>query len=196
MRVEPRLSSLAATGERTVFLAERRFSLREARRLAAHEVFGHLVVAANARAQPLRLLQIGLAGSFADQEGLALYLEEGSGLMCRERLRTLAARVVATDCCTAAPRSARPRAALHGEHGFSAERRSDRRAHLPRRRRGARRGLPGGLPARARGARALARPALDELRRGRVALGTLPALRELEQRGLGARRALPAELCP
>jgi len=97
VRVEPRLSAGAATGERTVFLAARRFGRIEARRLAVHEVLGHLLSAANARAQPLRLLQWGTAGSFVDQEGVALYIEELAGVMDAGRLRTLAARVLAAD---------------------------------------------------------------------------------------------------
>jgi uncharacterized protein (TIGR02421 family) len=97
VRVEPRLSAGAATGERTVFLAARRFGRVEARRLAVHEVLGHLLSAANGRAQPLRLLQWGTAGSFVDQEGVALYIEELAGVMDAGRLRTLAARVLATD---------------------------------------------------------------------------------------------------
>lgn len=96
VRVEPRLASLAASGERTVFLADRTFSELEARRLVAHEVFGHLVVAANARAQRLKLLGQGLAGAFADQEGVALFLEEALGVMCPSRMRVLAVRVLAT----------------------------------------------------------------------------------------------------
>lgn len=97
VRVEPRLSAGAATGERTVFLAARRFGRTEARRLAVHEVLGHLLSAANGREQPLCLLTWGTAGSFVDQEGVALYLEERAGVMDASRLRTLAARVFAAD---------------------------------------------------------------------------------------------------
>ncbi|MCB9603516.1 MAG: DUF1704 domain-containing protein [Sandaracinus sp.] len=97
VKVEPGLVARAAAGERTVFLADTRFGAREARRLAIHEVLGHLVAAANARSQPLALLSVGTAGSFEDQEGLALSLEEHAGLMDARRARTFAARVVATD---------------------------------------------------------------------------------------------------
>jgi hypothetical protein len=45
----------------------------------------------------LRLLELGTAGSFVDQEGLAIYLEEAAGLVDGQRLRTLAARVLAAD---------------------------------------------------------------------------------------------------
>ncbi len=183
VRVEPRLSSLAATGERTVFLADRLFSLREARRLTAHEVFGHLVVAANARAQPLRLLQVGLKGAFADQEGLALYLEEQMGLMCSERLRTLSARVVATEMLHAGASFGDTARAMHHEHGFSAES-SVLIAERTYRGGGAARdaGYLGGY-LRVRAAIAAGETNVEELRRGRVSLSSLPALRELEQRG-------------
>jgi uncharacterized protein (TIGR02421 family) len=183
VRVEPRLASLAATGERTVFLADRLFSVREARRLTAHEVFGHLVVAANARAQPLRLLQIGLKGAFADQEGLALYLEEQLGVMCGERLRTLAARVVATELLHAGASFGETALLMHREHGFSAEA-AVLIAERTYRGGGAARDsgyLAGYLRVRAAMAAGIAD--VDELRRGRVSLASLPLLRELEKDG-------------
>ncbi|MFT3926215.1 MAG: DUF1704 domain-containing protein [Myxococcales bacterium] len=183
VRVEPRLSSLAATGERTVFLADRLFSLREARRLTAHEVFGHLVVAANARAQSLRLLQIGLKGSFADQEGLSLYLEEQLGFMCSERLRTLSARVVATELLHAGASFGETARLMSVEYGFSAEA-SVLIAERTYRGGGAARDvgyLAGYL--RVRAAIAAGTAEVDELRRGRVSVASLPALRELEGRG-------------
>jgi hypothetical protein len=95
VKVDPRLVANAATGERTVFVADRLFRPTEARRLAVHEVLGHLVVAANARAQPMKLLEVGTAGSFVDQEGVALWLEEASGLMEPQRRRTIGARYLA-----------------------------------------------------------------------------------------------------
>lgn len=97
IRVEPRLSAGAATGDRTVFLADRRFGRRECTRFAVHEVLGHAVAAANARVQPLRLFAIGTAGGFRAQEGLCLYLEEAAGVLDAYRLRVIAARVLATD---------------------------------------------------------------------------------------------------
>jgi uncharacterized protein (TIGR02421 family) len=183
VRIEPRLASLAATGERTVFLADRLFSEREARRLVAHEVFGHLVVAANARAQPLRLLQVGLAGAFADQEGLALYLEEALGLMSRDRLRTLSARVIATDWLYAGASFGDTASALFRDHGFAAE-----AAVLVAERtyRGGGVARDAGYLAgylRVRAAITSGQASLDELRRGRVSLTQLGAMRDLEQLG-------------
>lgn len=183
VRVEPRLSSLAATGERTVFLSARMFTLREARRLVAHEVFGHLVVAANARAQPLRLLQVGLRGSFADQEGVSLFLEAALGLMCSDRLRTLAARVVSTQLLHRGASFGETARTLHVEHGFAVE-----TAILTAERtyRGGGVARDAGYLAgflRVRAALCAGEATLDELRRGRVALAHVPVLRRLEQQG-------------
>lgn len=183
VRVEPRLSSLAATGERTVFLSSRMFTLREARRLVAHEVFGHLVVAANARAQPLRLLQVGLRGSFADQEGVSLYLEAALGLMCSDRLRTLAARVVATQLLHRGASFGETARVLHVEHGFGVET-SILTAERTYRGGGVARDagyLAGFL--RVRAAVCAGQATIDELRRGRVAVQHLAELRTLEAQG-------------
>lgn len=192
VRVEARLASLAATGERTVFLADRLFSLREAHRLTAHEVFGHLVVAANARAQPLRLLQIGLKGAFADQEGLALYLEERLGFMCGERLRTLAARVVATELLHGGASFGETARSMVNDYGFAPEA-AILIAERTYRGGGAARDagyLAGYL--RVREAVAAGEASVDELRRGRVSLTALPRLRELERAGW----VRPSVYCP
>jgi uncharacterized protein (TIGR02421 family) len=183
VRVEPRLASLAATGERTVFLSARMYSLHEARRLVAHEVFGHLVVAANARAQPLRLLSVGLAGAFSDQEGVSLYLEAALGLMASDRLRTLAARVMATQWLHAGASFGETARRLYVDYGLSAE-----SAILT-----AERTYRGGGVARdagylsgfvrVRAALAAGAASLDELRRGRVALAHVSRLRQLERAG-------------
>lgn len=85
----------AAIGDRTVYLARRSFSPAEVRRLAAHEVLGHLVAAENARHQPLALLRVGAAGSWEDQEGVALVLEERAGVLDPRRKLGIAARVLA-----------------------------------------------------------------------------------------------------
>ena len=183
VRVEPRLSAGAATGERTVFLAARRFGRNEARRLAVHEVFGHLLSAANGRAQPIRLLQWGTAGSFVDQEGVALYMEEVAGVLDGPRLRTLAARVLAADMMHAGATFADTARKLHGDEGFSA---AEAVAIAERAYRG------GGVARdvayllgwlRVHHALAAGEASLDELRCGRVSLSALPVLRELSRAG-------------
>ena len=120
IKVEPRLSAGAATGDRTVFLAERRFGRRESLRFAVHEVLGHAVAAANARAQPIRLFEIGTAGSFSAQEGICLCLEEQSGVLDAYRMRIIASRVLATDRMHHGAPFGETARWLYREHGFSA----------------------------------------------------------------------------
>ena len=96
VRVDPHLIANAAVGERTVFIADRLFGAHEAQRLATHEVYGHLVSAFNGRAQLWGLFAIGTAGSYGDQEGVAILLEELAGLLSPNRRRTLAGRLLAT----------------------------------------------------------------------------------------------------
>jgi hypothetical protein len=189
VRVEPRLAAGAATGERTVFIADRLFGEHEALRLAVHEVLGHLTTAANGRAQPFRLLEWGTAGSFTDQEGLAICLEEGYGLLDAPRLRTLAGRVVATDRARAESSFGECARHLHLSLGFSA----DEAITISER---AYRG--GGLARdasyllgylRVRSALEQKHATLDELRLGRVSLDALPTVRGLIASG-HARRAV------
>jgi uncharacterized protein (TIGR02421 family) len=65
--------------------------------LIQHEVGTHMVTYHNGREQPLRLLATGLPGYGELQEGLAVLGEYLAGGLDLERLRTLAARVVAVD---------------------------------------------------------------------------------------------------
>lgn len=187
VQVEPRLAAGAATGERTVFIADRKFGMHEAVRLAVHEVLGHLTVAANGRAQPMRLLEWGTAGSFGDQEGVALCLEEIHGLLDPSRLRTLAGRVVATDRMHAESSFGETARLLHRTLGFG----PDESITICER---AYRG--GGLARdasylfgylRVREALVRKQATVDELRMGRVSLDALPVLRTLVQAGYARR---------
>lgn len=181
--VHPQLLSKAAAGERTVYLADVRFGTREGLRLAVHEVFGHLVSAANARLQPHAPLQIGTARSFEDQEGLAVWLEERAGVLDGGRMRTLAARYVAAQTFFDGASFGETARVLHRRHGLRAE---DALVTAERVHRG------GGiardavyLPAylRVRDALGSARATIHELQRGRASLDALPELARLEEEG-------------
>jgi hypothetical protein len=190
VRIEPRLAANAATGDRFILLAARDFGVREARRLAVHEVFGHLVSAAHARMQPLRLLEVGTAESFADQEGTALALEERAGVLDANRARTLAARVLATDAVHAGEPFGSCARTLVEEHGLAPD------AAVAVCERAYRGGgvardasyLRGWL--RVRRALDAGETTLDELRLGRVSLDALPALHALV--AAGHARTFPA----
>jgi hypothetical protein len=81
VRVVDNLQALAATGERTVYVARGRLlTERVARRVATHEVMGHVLP--RVRAQSLHpLFALGTARGTDDQEGLALMYEERAGLL-------------------------------------------------------------------------------------------------------------------
>lgn len=71
--------------------------------LIQHEIGTHLLTRHNGKRQALRQLQVGLAHYDALQEGLGVLAEYLAGFLPGERLRVLAARVVATEM------------AIHGE---------------------------------------------------------------------------------
>jgi len=89
-------------------------------RLCAHEVLGHAVVGHNARSWPVGLFVAGTAGAFADQEGLALCLEEQAGVLDAERRRTLALRVLAAGWAEDGAGFVETVRRLTGTHGLSA----------------------------------------------------------------------------
>ena len=197
VRVDPSLAACAASAEGTVYVADRAVGPREAMRLAIHEVLGHLVSAAQGRRQPLRILEWGTAGAFADQEGVALVLEHLHGLLDGTRLRTLAARVVATDCVHAGASFGDTARRLHREEGFSA---AAAVAIAERAYRG------GGVARdasylfgwlRVRDALERGVCTLDELRLGRVGLDAVPRVRELVREGWALpARVLSARVAP
>lgn len=184
VRVDARLAASAAAGERVVCLARRRFGVLEAWRLAVHEVLGHLTAGANGRTQPLGVLALGTARSFGDQEGLAIALEERAGVLDGTRLRTLAARVVATDAMHAGRPFGEVARALVEEDGFTVP------AAVAIAERAYRAGGVARDAAYLRGflrvRRALARGEtnVDELRNGKIGLDDLPTLRALATDGL------------
>lgn len=65
--------------------------------LIQHEIGTHVVTRHNGRRQPLKQLEVGLAHYDSLQEGLGVLGEYLAGYLPAERLRVLAARVVATD---------------------------------------------------------------------------------------------------
>jgi uncharacterized protein (TIGR02421 family) len=184
VRVDPGLIANAAVGERTVFIADRRFGAYEARRLATHEVYGHLVSAFNGRAQALGVFAVGTARSYGDQEGVAIYLEELAGLLDPCRQRTLAGRLLATHAMHAGVSFSDAARSLVTEHAFSPAgavtlcERAFRAGGIAR----DAVYLTGWLRVR----RAVARGEtnLGELQLGKVSLGALPEVRRLARQGL------------
>ncbi|WEX75415.1 flavohemoglobin expression-modulating QEGLA motif protein [Sinorhizobium numidicum] len=111
-------AGLLVSGQR---LLVARSTVMEADRVEAilsHEVGVHLLTYFNGSAQGLRLFRSGLAGYEGMQEGLAVFAEYLSGGMTGERLRLIAARVVA--CAAMLDGASLPEAyrLLVHDHGF------------------------------------------------------------------------------
>jgi len=89
------LMALAATGERTVYVARgRALSVRTATRVALHEVSGHVLPRVRAT-MAHAIFALGTARGTDDQEGLALLYEERAGLLDPARRVELARRHIA-----------------------------------------------------------------------------------------------------
>jgi hypothetical protein len=89
------LGALAATGERTVYIARRRSTTpHAARRIALHEVQGHVMPRVRAKTAHA-IFALGTARGTDEQEGLALVYEERAGLLDDVRRVDLARRHVA-----------------------------------------------------------------------------------------------------
>lgn len=87
--------------------------------LVQHELGTHVLTRYNGLRQPLRQMAVGLAGYEPLQEGLAVLAEYFAGYLPGERLRVLAARVVAAGMALAGERIPAIFGRLHEEHGFS-----------------------------------------------------------------------------
>lgn len=74
-----------------------RLTPQRALALLQHEVGTHVVTYYNGKAQPLKLFYIGVPGYEQLQEGLAVFAEYLVGGLTNERMRVLAARVIAVN---------------------------------------------------------------------------------------------------
>ncbi|MDA1055752.1 MAG: flavohemoglobin expression-modulating QEGLA motif protein [Planctomycetota bacterium] len=111
-------SGLLSTGGNLLIGRETSIAARRGEALLQHEVGTHLVTYYNGAAQPLRLLRVGLAGYDGLQEGLAVLSEYLVGGLSGARMRTLAARVVATDSMIRGEPFASTFSQLVEQHGF------------------------------------------------------------------------------
>jgi hypothetical protein len=184
VRLEARLSAGAATGDHTIYVQDRPFGAVEARRLVAHEVLGHALAGARGAREQFAIFEIGTAGSFADQEGLAIALEEQAGALDGARWRILAARVVATDRMHEGASFGETARGLVRDVGLppgvaiTTTERAYRGGGVARDA-----GYLAGL-LRVRAALADESASVDELRAGRLDLGAIPTLRWAVGQGL------------
>lgn len=95
-----------------------RTSRHQVKPLIAHEIGTHVVTRYNGRRQPLHTLAGGLCDYDVLQEGLAVLGEYLSGYLPADRLRVLAARVVAAHMAAEEEKGAEIYACLVEEHGI------------------------------------------------------------------------------
>ncbi|MEG3190896.1 tyrosine/phenylalanine carboxypeptidase domain-containing protein [Lysobacter sp. D1-1-M9] len=86
--------------------------------LIQHEIGTHVVTRHNGRKQSLKQLEVGLAHYDALQEGIGVLSEFLAGYLPAERLRVLAARVLATDMAMHGQDVPAIFHCLHQEHGL------------------------------------------------------------------------------
>lgn len=97
-RVEIRddVSGLMVSGPRLMIGRDVRVRPERVDALLSHEVSVHLLTYFTGKAQGLQIFRSGLAGYEGVQEGLGVFAEYAAGGLSRDRLRLLAARVLAT----------------------------------------------------------------------------------------------------
>jgi uncharacterized protein (TIGR02421 family) len=112
-------SGLMVSGHRLLISRSTKMDMHRVEPLLSHEIGVHLLTYFNGSAQGLRLFRTGLAGYEGMQEGLAVFSEYLSGGMTRERLRLIAARVVACADMLNGASFADVYGMLRRDHGFT-----------------------------------------------------------------------------
>ena len=92
---EEMYSGLMVSRDRLFIGKDLRIPEHRAEALLQHEVGTHLLTYFNGREQPFKMLQYGLPGYDALQEGIAVLSEHLVGGLTADRLRVLAGRVIA-----------------------------------------------------------------------------------------------------
>ena len=91
------LLALAATGDRTIFVAAgRTLTEEDVRRTVVHEMHAHVMPRVRAATLEPKIFQLGTARGADDQEGYAILIEERRALLTPRRRRSLALRHLAT----------------------------------------------------------------------------------------------------
>lgn len=174
---------MMVTGSKLLVSRSTVMERRRIHALLSHEIGVHLLTYFNGSAQGLRLFRTGLSGYEGVQEGLAVLAEYLAGGMTRERLRLIAARVLA---CAAMLDGASFSETFHlmtKNHGLSAASAFNLTLRVYR---------GGGLSKDAIYLRGLAQVvahlrnggSLDPFWMGKIAAAHFPVMQELAQRGL------------
>ena len=113
------IANALVSGTRIKVNEQARITATELGALCHHEVGVHLLTTLNARAQPLRVLSMGLPLNTTTQEGLAILCEYLSGHLTLSRLKILALRVLAVDSMIREGSFRRTFLMLHEQYGVA-----------------------------------------------------------------------------
>lgn len=174
---------LMVTGSKLLVSRNTVMERRRIDALLSHEIGVHLLTYFNGSAQGLRLFRTGLSGYEGVQEGLAVLAEYLSGGMTRERLRLIAARVLACAAMLDGASFSETFRLMTKSHGLSVASAFNLTLRVYR---------GGGLSKDAIYLRGLAQivshlrngGALDPFWMGKIAAAHFPVMQELAQRGL------------
>lgn len=120
LEVRSDVSDLMVSHGRFLIPAAATFRAGRVDPLIQHEIGTHVITYWNGAAQPLKLLTVGLPGYDETQEGLAVLAEYVAGGLDPQRIRLLAARVVAVARLLAGAEFLEIFRELHDERSFSA----------------------------------------------------------------------------
>lgn len=112
-------SGLLVSGRRLLIARSTVMDASRVEPILSHEIGVHLLTYFNGSAQGLRLFRSGLAGYEGMQEGLAVFAEYLSGGMTGERLRLIAARVIASASMLDGASLPEVYRVLVGDYGFA-----------------------------------------------------------------------------
>ncbi|MEN1926809.1 flavohemoglobin expression-modulating QEGLA motif protein [Luteimonas qiangzhengi] len=120
--VDADVGSLMMVSHGRLYLdADMRLPSARVQPLVQHEIGTHIVTRYNGLRQPMRQLAVGLANYDPLQEGLGVLAEYLTGYLPGERLRVLAARVVAANMAIHGEDIPAVFARLHDTHGFATD---------------------------------------------------------------------------
>jgi len=92
-----RWTTVYPTEKKITICKTRKFTSIDLKRLCAHEVWRHVLRAANGHSQPLKIFAMGLPGYLSTVEGMVSYFEYKTGNMIPEMMRDYVARLIAVD---------------------------------------------------------------------------------------------------
>lgn len=120
--VDHDLASMLVVSQGDLYVAsDIRIPTARVQPLVQHEIGTHVVTRHNGRCQSLKQLEVGLPHYDPLQEGLGVLAEYLAGFLPAQRLRVLAARVVAADMAMHGEQVPGIFNRLHGEHGLPTE---------------------------------------------------------------------------